>query len=228
MLSINKLLDYGSIKAVDVFLELKRTREYVGQLTFAEGKYVFIYNDKYLDSANAIPLGPEIPLTQKRYTAEKLFEAFEDRLPSKQNPAYPEYCQMFGIDSNEDNKLILLATIGRKGPSSFIFEPNWGVTFTSKDLKDFRLSLGLSTREFAYCFSQAAIVRIENNQTDGHTILKYTELYSKFPEVALYHILRHPSKLHSKKKDNITAILLKLVNVLYNNNAKNQKIQPYP
>ena len=46
-----------------------------------------------------------------------------DRIPSKENPAYPDYCKSQGISVNETNPIILLIAIGKRGPSTFIFEP---------------------------------------------------------------------------------------------------------
>src|ERR1700692_4174096 len=108
---------------VDVFLERRKTHLYVGQLRKEIDHYIFTYNDQYLHSRNIIPLGPEFPLTKKEFKSKKLFPSLEDRIPSKLNPAYLEYCQLLGIDPKETNLLILLSTIGKRGPSSFVFAP---------------------------------------------------------------------------------------------------------
>jgi HipA-like protein len=195
-------VDYTKVKAIKIFLEFKTYREYVGRLLYKNGNYILDYDDKYLGFKKAIPVGPELPLTKRQFVSEKLFPSFEDRIPSRKNPAYPDYCRLFGINVDESNAIILLATIGRKGPSSLIYEPDWGITFTAQDLKIFRTKLGLSTRDFAKCFgfSQASIVRIENNESSGETILRLVEIFDKFPEVAIHHILLHADQVHSKKK----------------------------
>ncbi|MCB1107049.1 MAG: hypothetical protein KDK76_03020, partial [Chlamydiia bacterium] len=56
------------------------------------------------------------------YFSKSLFVPFLERIPSKNNPSYPEYCQSVGISVDEENVFVLLSTIGRRGPSSFIFE----------------------------------------------------------------------------------------------------------
>ena len=60
---------------------------------------------------------------------------------------------------DEKDPFILLATLGHKGPSCFIFEPLYQDSFSGADLLAFRKSLGISAREFAACFefSYAAI-----------------------------------------------------------------------
>src|SRR5271167_4380336 len=90
---------------VDIFLERRKTRLYVGQLRKETDYYIFNYDDQYLHSQNIIPLGPEFPLTKKEFKSKKLFPSFEDRIPSKLNPAYPEYCHLLGVDPKESNLL---------------------------------------------------------------------------------------------------------------------------
>jgi len=137
------------IIGVNIFLEKRRTRLHVGILKQENAKLVFTYDENYFKAKNIIPLGPEFSLTQREFSSEKLFPSLEDRLPSPQNPAYPEYCLAMGIDLKERNPIILLSTIGRKGPSSFIFYPIFERTVTAKDVIEFRESLGLTTREFS-------------------------------------------------------------------------------
>ncbi len=45
-----------------------------------------------------------------------------DRIPSRLNAAYPEYCESVGIRVDERNPMILLPSLGRRGPSDFIIE----------------------------------------------------------------------------------------------------------
>src|SRR3990167_11084504 len=118
------------ITAVDVYLKKRKTREYVGQLTRDNAHYIFTYNDLYLYKDRSIPLGPDLPLTKKKFISDALFPSFLDRIPSNKNPAYKEYCKMVGIDANESDLIILLATLGQKGPSSFIFSPAHQSTIT--------------------------------------------------------------------------------------------------
>lgn len=172
---------------VNIFLEKRKTRLHVGTLKRRDEELVFTYNTHYFKAKHVIPLGPEFPLTQKEFVAKQLFPSLEDRLPSLQNPAYPEYCLAMGIDPKERDPLILLSTIGRKGPSSFIFYPIFERTITSDDVVKLRESLGLTTREFAaiFEFSQSSITALERHRILGSEILKRLEIILNYPQVAL-------------------------------------------
>lgn len=176
------------IIGVKVFLEKRKRRMLVGELRKTEDRFVFTYDDKYFRARNVISLGPEFPLTEQSFTSEKLFPFFEDRIPSLQNPAYPEYCLSMGIDPKEKDPFILLSTIGRKGPSSFIFYPSFDHRVTAKDVMSYRESLGFTTREFADVFelSQNSLNALERNRASGSEILKRLEIILHFPNTALY------------------------------------------
>ena len=150
----------------------------MGVLKRGNGKLVFTYDKNYFKAKDVISLGPEFPLTQKEFFSEKLFPSLEDRIPSLQNPAYPEYCLAMGIDPKERDPLILLSTIGRKGPSSFIFYPIFERKVTNEDVVKFRESLGLTTREFSaiFEFSQSSLNALERNRILGSEILKRLEI----------------------------------------------------
>lgn len=202
-------LDYSKIIGVSIFLEQSSTRVFVGLLEENKGKYCFTYDSHYLNYKKAIPLGPELPLSQKYFESEEIFPSFTDRIPSKNNPEYTNYCRQFGINPDEEDILILLSTIGKRGPSSFMFEPKWDDLFSSEDLKEFRNKLGLSTRDFAEAFgiTQPTIVRIENKQTSGSEVLKLLDIMYKFPEVAVYYIEKYGAALHSKEKEKLIEML---------------------
>ena len=190
-------------KAIDVYLEKQKTKQYVGRLQQEKRKFVFQYDEAYLHKNNPISLGPDLPLSKKKYTALKLFPSFADRIPSKQNPAYEEYCYSVGIKPSETNLLVLLATLGKKGPSSFTCVPVIEEkTFSSEQLKQFRKDLKLSIREFAGLFdvSAATIYRIENNKTSGKDALKRIGVYFKSPQTALDKIQITGAKINKKDK----------------------------
>jgi HipA-like protein len=199
-------INYADIIGIKVYLEKKsRKREFVGRLERTNNNYQFFYEESYLNCSKSIPLGPELPLTKREFTSSILFPSLADRIPSKENAAYREYCDQFGINPEEKDPCILLATIGRRGPSSFVFEPIWKETFTAASLKKFRKELGLSTRDFAECFglTQATVVRIENAQTSGKETLKFIEVLYKIPEAATYFISRHASRMSSETKERV-------------------------
>ena len=100
--------------ALNIFLRKPKTRMHVGVLKRTQNEYIFTYENQYFKAKNIIPLGPEFPLTKKQFRSKNLFPSFEDRIPSRQNPAYPEYCLAMGIDPEESDLIILLSTIGRK------------------------------------------------------------------------------------------------------------------
>ena len=189
------------IIGVDVFLEKRKTRLHVGSLKKSNGKLVFTYSDSYFNAKNIIPLGPEFPLTQKQFTSTFLFPSLVDRIPSEQNPAYPEYCRLMGVDPIERDPLILLSTIGKKGPSSFVFSPIFERKIIAEDLIRFRESLGFTTREFAkiFEFSQPSLNALERGRTSGKDILKRLEILLYYPAVALDLLLLNSGYLNYDK-----------------------------
>ena len=189
------------IEGVQVVLEKRASNQLVGVLTANENGFHFEYNENYLRSPKAIPLGPEMPLTRRTYQSKQLFRPFADRIPSRENPAFPEYCTSMGISTDEDDPLILLSTIASRGPSSFLFKPIYRASFTGSDLKRFRNNLRLSVREFAMCFdfSQPGITRVETGKTDGRDILKRAEIYAFYQDIALDQLRRRAACIHQKK-----------------------------
>jgi HipA-like protein len=201
----------GKLPSVLVYLERRKSRKLVGELTysFKKHEYVFAYDRAYLQSG-LIPLGPELPLSPKKFLSKDLFESFVDRLPSKDNPAYQDYCAMEGIDVHETDPFVLLTTIGKRGPSSFVFEGKRQNTFSALDLKVFRQELGLTIREFAIGFSIAekTLASIENGLISGRDVMKRLELYILFPEVALFEFRRNCGKIHRDKRKQTERALL--------------------
>ncbi|MBF0363413.1 MAG: HipA N-terminal domain-containing protein [Oligoflexia bacterium] len=199
-----------SIEAVDVYLEKRKTRQYVGRLKRQGSKYVFCYDEVYAYGDRSISLGPDLPLSAKKFTSKKLFPSFEDRIPSKKNPAYKEYCTDVGIDPLEKDPLILVATLGHKGPSSFICIPvTTTKSFQNDDLVIFRKELNLSVREFAdlFDFSSATIHRIECKKSSGKDAIKRIEIYYYFPNVALYEVEKNGFKINDSKREKVIKIL---------------------
>ena len=198
------------ITAVAVFLDNRKTRTYVGRLDKTKTGYLFSYDDKYLYSDKSISLGPDLPLTNKEHDSKGLFPFFKDRIPVKDNPAYKEYCQKFKISEDETDPFILLTTIGRRGPSSFIFEPSYEGKFSAAEMKLFRKNLGLTVRQFAalFDFSFATVQNIEANKGSGRDVLKRIEIYKQFPKVALFEVLRNSSKVHEDIKERVEKHLI--------------------
>ena len=204
---------------VDIFLEKRKTRLHVGVLEKIHDKFVFTYNEGYFKARNIIPLGPEFPLTQKQFISERLFPSLEDRIPSQQNPAYSEYCNLMEIDRKERDPFILLTSIGQKGPSSFVFSPVFERKILIEDLKKFRELLGLTTREFAmvFQFSQTSLNAFERGRTSGKDILKRLEILLKFPAVSLDLLFVNQGYLVYKKWSNATEKLTEMAKNLMKN-----------
>ena len=201
---------FNKIIGVEVFLERKAIRLYVGLLTKVNNTFFFEYAKSYLQRRGVIPLGPEMPLTRASYQSDTLFIPFADRLPLRENYAYADYCKSTGISVEETDPLILLSTIGHRGPSSFIFEPLYENDFSSQDLLAFRQWLGLSVKEFANCFdfSPAAITRVERDQSTGREVLKRASIYAHYPYVALDQLKVRGGILHPNKYKKITQLLI--------------------
>lgn len=193
--------NFQKIEGVQVVLEMSNSNQSVGKLTKNEQGFHFEYDKEYLCFQKAIPLGPEMPLTRRVYQSEQLFRPFTERIPSRENPAFPDYCKSAGISVGESNPLILLSTIASRGPSSFLFKPIYSDSFTSSDLKRFRQNLGLSVRDFAMCFDFSApgITRVETGKTGGREILKRAEIYALYPNVAIDQLRRRAAHLHQGK-----------------------------
>lgn len=177
---------------LEVYAETAKRRYFVGILSYnSENKtYEFLYDHDYMRLRSAIPLGPDIPFSPLPVVSKlgRLFGTFEDRIPSKENPAYPDYCYSQRISPDEKNQIILLTTIGRRGPSSFVFEPIYiPLDDTKEQLRNFRKELNLSRWDFAkaFDFPEITIQKVENGQTRDHNILKLIDLMLHNPKIAL-------------------------------------------
>lgn len=200
---------YKDIIAVDIFLERLETRMYVGRLERMSEGFHFSYQNSYLKEKSIISLGPEFSLAQKEFFSKDLFKSMEDRIPDSDNPAYSAYCNEFGIPTTLKDPLILLATIGRRGPSSFIFEPVYEREFTFECFDRYRKKLGLSLNDTALLFdvSLSALNKINSGNSSGKEILKRLEIYYLFKNVLKMQIQRNGKLLHSQKLKNLLRIL---------------------
>ena len=190
-----------SIVGVDIFIEKRKSRLHVGTLFSKDSVFVFTYDKHYFNAKNVIPLGPEFPLTQQQFASKSLFPSLKDRIPSTQNPAYPEYCLMLGVDPKEQDPIVLLSTIGRRGPSSFVFSPIFDRKISPEDVVSYRKSLGLTTREFAQVFelSLSSLHAVECNRSPGPEVLRRLEVILNFPAVALDYLFVNQGHLMHEK-----------------------------
>jgi HipA-like protein len=167
---------------LEVFLQQKKRMQLVGRLSrIANEKYQFIYDDKYMLHANSIAIGPGLPLSKKRHLSDSLFPDFLDRIPSSKNPAYAEYCQAVGISPNENDPMILLARLGKQGPTKFIIE---SAIIENKDrvlsnLLDFIQKTKLTHHECVALFDVplATFSRLLNGRSTDKTLLRLIDLH---------------------------------------------------
>jgi HipA-like protein len=190
-----------AIIGIDVYLEKRKSREHVGRLEKIGAFFVLTYSEQYIYGKSSIPLGPDLQLSKQIHKSKVLFASFEDRLPSKQNAAYEEYCSGVGISPSETDPFILLSTLGKSGPSSFRFVAVTKGEESSIELKKFRQELHLTVREFAdlFDFATSTVSGIETKRTSGKDALKRISIYISHPETALSEALKNNHKIHSDR-----------------------------
>jgi len=193
-----------------IFHESRKRRILVGELIYNKNKdkYELIYDKNYAYSKNAIPISPELDLFKLHHQSKKgeIFSAFIDRIPDKSNPAYNDYCKAQGISPAEKNPIILLGSIGKRGPSSFVFEPVYSSEFDSTNIIKLREQLQITQHDLAEALdiSKTTLQRIEAGVSRDLNTLKYIQILLKFPEVALWQLKQTGNRVH---KD----VLIKLV-----------------
>jgi len=197
-------LDFTKIdqSQLQVFSESRKRRVFVGTLTWDQNRdiFEFTYDPKYSRSQTAIPVGNELDLFKKSHSSKgKLFPSFFDRIPSKENPAYGDYCRSQGISVDETNPIILLISIGKRGPSTFIFEPVFLNFFDYKKVREFRESLDLSIHEFAaaFDFNPPTLQRLESGKNSDLGTIRRAQIYLEFPQVAMWQLELNSGKVHT-------------------------------
>lgn len=197
---------------LDVYSEGKRKKIYVGRLKRnTENIFEFEYSRKYLKCKGAIAIGPELPLSRLKHTSKEneLFPSFEDRIPSPLNPAYREYCENCGIDAEEKNAIVLLTSIGKRGPSTFVFEsvcrsPDENIR---KILIDFRKNTGFSLRTVSdiFNFNYVTLQRVEKGVSTDRNTIRLLYIYLSFPDVGRWVTRLNSSGLLQFQKERLTA-----------------------
>lgn len=185
-----------------IFHESRKRRLLVGELIYNKknDRYELIYDKNYANSKNAIPISPDLDLFKLHHQSEKgkLFPSFIDRIPDKSNPAYSDYCKAQGISTTEKNPIVLLGAIGKRGPSSFVFEPVYSCEFDSSDIIKLRAQLQITQHDLAKALdiSQTTLQRIEAGVSGDLNTLKYMQILLKFPEVALWQLKQTGNQIH--------------------------------
>jgi DNA-binding XRE family transcriptional regulator len=189
---------------LQIFHEGRKRRIFVGELIYdkKKDKYQLIYDRSYTLTKNAIPLGPDLSLFKLCHQSEKgkMFPSLVDRLPEKSNPAYEDYCKAQGISPDEKNLIILLGTIGKRGPSGFIFEPVYCDKFDPSDITRIREQLDISQSDLAKAFdiSKTTLQRIESGISKDLNTLKLIQIFFRFPEVALWQLKQNGKYINSQ------------------------------
>ncbi|MDA1354545.1 MAG: HipA N-terminal domain-containing protein [bacterium] len=199
-------------KQVLVFAQTKTQRMPVGTLWRSDQGFHFCYDSSYLKRSNALPVGPELPLKPPLFTSSELFASFADRIPSKRNPAYPDYCAQWGISDTETDVLVLLSTIGHRGPSSFLFRLKYHDNFSEIEFKQFRIELGLTVRDFASLLdvSPSTITMTEKGNLKSKWLLDYCEILRQFPDTLGFQLKKRGMFLHDDKIQLVKAFIRKV------------------
>ncbi len=188
---------------LQIFHEGRKRRIFVGELTYNKksNRFELVYDKRYARSKNAIPIGPELSLFKLHHESEKnkLFPSMQDRIPDKSNPAYEDYCHSQGISPSEKNPIILLGSIGKRGPSSFIFEAVYRSNFDPNEITKLRNELGISQHDLAKAFEikKSTLQRIEAGASKEFNTLKRAQILFEFPEVALWQLKQSGGEIHS-------------------------------
>ncbi len=188
---------------LEVYSETRRSRIFVGLLSFDSNTeiYTFEYDRSYLKH-KAVPIGPDVPLRKRTHQSKKnkIFASFDDRIPSRENPAFGEYCESVGIDPNEQSKVVLLGTIGKRGPSTFIFEPLYLEEPIDVMLVNFRKQLDLTLREFSLIFdlNYPTVSKIETRKSHDRNTANLVRIYMTIPQAALWRVELNSRKVHSQ------------------------------
>lgn len=211
---MGNVINTKNINAVMVFIDREKTRSYVGKLTYGspssgqadEGDYFYFeYDSTYLQSSSSLRVGPELPLESKLFTSKQLFASFADRIPSRANAAYPDYCEAAGITPLEKDPLVLLSTIGSFGPSSFVFVPTYEEKFLGWKVKKYREKLNLTLREFAVIFSlsHSHLQRVETGQFPGKEIVRLIEICENHPAIAIEQVRKNGARIPAAMLEDI-------------------------
>ncbi len=99
---------------------------------------------------------------------------------------------------DESNPIILLISIGKRGPSTFIFEPIYKINFDPLSIRKFRELLQISIHEFsiAFDFNPPTIQRLESGKKYDLGTARRVQIYLEFPKVSLWQIELNSGKIH--------------------------------
>ncbi|MEK8021462.1 MAG: type II toxin-antitoxin system HipA family toxin [Candidatus Parabeggiatoa sp.] len=67
------------------FLWVYKKEQFVGSLYFEKGQHHFAYDSDYLSQEDAKPVSLDLPLTERAFVSERMFNAFEQVIPEGQD-----------------------------------------------------------------------------------------------------------------------------------------------
>lgn len=186
---------------INVFSQTATKRTFVGMLYKENNRFYFEYDKHYRRQKKAVALGPELELWKEKFSSKAIFPSIADRIPSRENPAYRDYCKQWGISENEKDIFKLLVTIGRRGPSTFVFEPA-PKEYSAEKVKAFREKLGLNQRDFASFFdiTQTTLSKIEQGKSLYSTITIFIQLCEDSPEALAWLLEVRGQYMHDDKR----------------------------
>jgi HipA-like protein len=158
------------MKAIDVYCELRTRRMKVGQLIRDDEGYSYQYSENWLNFEGSFDLGPDLPLSNKVFRSKKLPESFASRIPSRDSANYARYCEERGISVEERDEMVLLKTIGHKGPSSFVFEENFEIEdmkIVTNRLDSMKENFSLRTLKILFNISMGSLQKILAKEYGG-------------------------------------------------------------
>lgn len=194
-----------NVSALEVYLERRERKQYVGRLTRQpDQKFHFAYDEAYQRMENSISIGPSLPLVKREYLSTNMFPEFLDRLPSPQNAAYEDYCESVGISVEEVDLMVLLLKLGKRGPSSFILEAvvEDDPAVIVENIRGFIKENSLSQQDFANLLDIpiTSLSRLLTGTSLDRTLLRLIDLYLSSPQLLVELFTYTQRKLTEKKR----------------------------
>lgn len=169
---------------IDVYSESGKRRIYVGRLFRVKSGFEFQYSPEWLENEKTFQLGEDMPLGSEILKFTRFPKSLSDRIPPRSSTNYNRYCEESGISTSENDEMILLGTIGHKGPSSFVFELSDELDRNKvvlEKLQSFRPQFALRDLASLFGVSHASIQRVLRGDTSGavYSLIEITLLHKQ-------------------------------------------------
>lgn len=176
-------------KSLLVIWKNKQTKLYyhIGTLSFDGSIYSFQYTNSSQSNRNVhlainegYKLHPAFPFVNKIYESERLFETFNQRIPSQSRVGYSEFLESYGLNKNADRMDILQATRGVLANDSYSFEQP--LKLHGEDLRASFFINGMrhifpDTKDWVNYVSEGEqlVVKLDANPIDPYALKVYTK-----------------------------------------------------